>query len=122
MNVSTAGRLGRTGFLAYTISAAVFSGLISLALWRSGISLNYEAISIFAILAATPVYVPAIIRRLHDIGWSGWFWWIFYIPGISWFLLITLLIWPGSRSPNRYGIRGARQSADEPLWQPQGLE
>ncbi|MDM5089143.1 DUF805 domain-containing protein [Aeromonas bestiarum] len=32
-----------------------------------------------------------MVRRLHDTDRSGWWGWIFFVPGVSPFLLIYLL-------------------------------
>ena len=55
------------------------------------------------------VFLPglsAIVRRLHDIGRSGWWYWILMIPLVGFvasiaFLVVMLL--RGTPGPNRYG-------------------
>ena len=44
------------------------------------------------------------IRRLHDAGFSGWWYWLYVIPFGGWVLAIGLLLHPGERGPNAYGI------------------
>ena len=46
----------------------------------------------------------AAVRRLHDIGLSGWWWWIGVVaplPGA--FVLFVLLLLPSSPMDNKYG-------------------
>lgn len=53
------------------------------------------------------IFVASSVRRLHDMDRSGWWWWIFLVPGIGQFVFT---IWvgffppvPGENVPNRYG-------------------
>jgi len=43
------------------------------------------------------------IRRLHDIGRSGWWILLFLIPIIGWIWLLILLALPGNPEDNKYG-------------------
>ena len=42
------------------------------------------------------------IRRLHDIGKSGWWFFIAFVPCIGWIWLIVLLATAGVQGPNEY--------------------
>ena len=45
------------------------------------------------------------VRRLHDAGFSGWWYWLYAIPGVGGIVLeIGLWIHPGERGPNEYGL------------------
>lgn len=47
--------------------------------------------------------VMIMIRRLHDLNRTGW-WWIFsVIPFINLFMLVYLLCFKGTVGPNRFG-------------------
>ena len=51
-------------------------------------------------------YIPLIsltIRRLHDIGYSGWMILIAVIPWVGAFVLFIMMIMPSEDRPNRYG-------------------
>lgn len=50
------------------------------------------------------VVVPALVRRLHDIGWSGW-WLAIMAPALL--PLLLLLFWRGSELDNRFGAKPA---------------
>lgn len=68
------------------------------------IGLPYGYIYIFYCLA---VFIPGLavsVRRLHDIGKSGWFILINFIPiaGIIWYLV--LLCTNGVAGTNKYGV------------------
>jgi uncharacterized membrane protein YhaH (DUF805 family) len=64
---------------------------------------QYGAFSLFYSLA---VFIPGLavaVRRLHDIGKSGWYILVLIIPlvGIIW--LLILLVREGDRGANAYG-------------------
>ena len=63
-----------------------------------------------------PLFLPAIIKRLHDIGLSGWFSLLAFSsilgllePSISFYLfighilIVFLLLMPGQNKENKYG-------------------
>ena len=44
------------------------------------------------------------IRRLHDIGASGW--WVllaFFVPYVGWLILFVMSLLPSQPHPNKYG-------------------
>lgn len=43
------------------------------------------------------------IRRLHDIGYSGWYSLLKFIPFVNLFFIIGMIIIPGEKSSNRFG-------------------
>ena len=52
------------------------------------------------------VFVPGLavaIRRLHDIGKSGWYYLLFIIPIIGPIWLIILFVTEGEQGDNKYG-------------------
>ena len=51
-------------------------------------------------------YIPLLsqtIRRLHDIGYSGWFVLLGLIPYIGGFILFIMCVLPSQPHPNKYG-------------------
>ncbi len=53
------------------------------------------------------VLIPSIavgVRRLHDIGKSGWMLLVFLIPLVGWIWLIILLVTSGDEGENEYGL------------------
>ena len=54
------------------------------------------------ILLALPC-IMLIIRRLHDIGRSGWWWLLVFIPLINVIFGIYLMAKKGETGPNRFG-------------------
>ena len=54
------------------------------------------------------VFIPTIsvcVRRLHDTGRSGWWYWIAAIPLIGFIWLIVLMCLPSQEEENEYGPR-----------------
>ncbi|MBR3631693.1 MAG: DUF805 domain-containing protein [Elusimicrobiaceae bacterium] len=47
--------------------------------------------------------IPTQIKRLHDIGWSGWIILLALIPGINLILGLGLFLFSGTKGPNKYG-------------------
>jgi uncharacterized membrane protein YhaH (DUF805 family) len=58
------------------------------------------------LLFVLAVFVPNLavaVRRLHDLGKSGWMVLIGLIPLIGWFYMLYLYVQPGMAGPNQYG-------------------
>ena len=52
------------------------------------------------------VFIPSLavaVRRLHDLGKSGWFMLLVLIPIIGWIWLFVLMVTEGNYGPNQYG-------------------
>ena len=59
-----------------------------------------------ALLYALAVFIPNLgmhIRRLHDVGRSGWWLLLALIPLVGDILLLVWLALPGEPGPNRWG-------------------
>jgi uncharacterized membrane protein YhaH (DUF805 family) len=55
------------------------------------------------LLATAFMAIALVVRRLHDTGRSGWWWFIQVIPLVGLVVVIVLLASEGTRGPNRYG-------------------
>jgi uncharacterized membrane protein YhaH (DUF805 family) len=97
-----AGRASRSQYwywVLFTIIGAVFTAILDQAIFPDS---DYMPLnSIFNLLCFLPG-LAVIVRRLHDIGRTGWWWLIaFTIVG-----LIVLIVWACQKSdagPNVYG-------------------
>ncbi len=52
------------------------------------------------------VFVPNLavsVRRLHDVGKSGWMLLVALLPIFGWLYLLFLYLQPGESGPNRFG-------------------
>ena len=76
--------------IIFLVVAAILDNLLGLTFKIPGQSLPYGwlyvAYGLFTIVPSLAVFV----RRLHDIGKSGWYWFLGFIPLIG---AIILLIW-----------------------------
>lgn len=59
--------------------------------------------SVLYIMAIIVPSYAVTVRRLHDIGLSGW--WILtgFVPFVGVLVLLVFAIWPGQRGGNRWG-------------------
>jgi len=90
-------------YLFYTISvilAVILDNLLNLNFGNTGTGLIYVLYNIAIFLPVTAVTV----RRLHDVGKSGWMIFILLIPIIGAIWLLILLLTQGTPGENKYGI------------------
>lgn len=109
-------RTGRLGFFGYSLIAGVLMGGAHLAVIVSHIHGHPSpAIHVLAIvvgLAGGWVAMANMVRRLHDIGWSGR-WVVFVpIPVVGWILGFIISSRPGQRTANRFGPSHWKSGAD----------
>jgi uncharacterized membrane protein YhaH (DUF805 family) len=82
--------------------------------WVYGMVILNLIIAIFTVLIGSDYLIlvsilPGLfaishsIRRLHDIGLSGWFWLIIGIPVINFLFLLFLALKKGQDRENKYG-------------------
>tara|TARA_A100001037_G_C14796003_1_gene476794 strand:+ start:145 stop:522 length:378 start_codon:yes stop_codon:yes gene_type:complete len=50
-----------------------------------------------------PASICVMVRRLHDLGKSGWWWLIAFIPLIGGLILLFWFVSEGEDGPNYYG-------------------
>jgi uncharacterized membrane protein YhaH (DUF805 family) len=94
------GRAGRAEYWWFVLANFIVVVILS-ALSRVSV--------IFAVLYAVygiALIVPSIavgIRRLHDVGKSGWWLLISLVPLVGFIILIVFLATQGNPGPNQYG-------------------
>lgn len=82
----------------------IFGAIISISMEDA---LPVRMATIAMIILSLVLFIPSIalvVRRLHDIGKSGWWYFIIFIPcgvGFIWFLILMLT--EGDHSSNIYG-------------------
>ena len=59
--------------------------------------------------------LAVIVRRLHDIGKSGWFYFVSLIPFIGSIWLIILFATEGDKGPNQYGPDPKNPNIDQDI-------
>ena len=100
-----AGRSGRRAYWFYTLSYFVI--LLVLAIVDGAIgTLSTDGIGVLGGVAMLVHLIPAIsvtVRRLHDIGRSGWWLLIGFIPLVGIITLIVFACMPSQPGANRFG-------------------
>lgn len=73
-----------------------------------------EALIGVASLALLLPSLAVTVRRLHDTGRSGWWWFITLIPLVGPIVLIVFLATAGDQGPNKYGPPPAATGSAHP--------
>ena len=90
-------------FVLFNFIAAFVVGFIG------GVLAGATGVEAFAYLGAIynlAVLLPGFgvfVRRMHDIGRSGWWWLIAFIPIIGWIVLIVFCCLDSQPGDNQYG-------------------
>ena len=99
------GRLGRMRFIAWSLvlmlamaPAMLFGTLIM----QSSMMFGGFLIVAMALLVSV-VAIQFSVKRLHDIGWSGWLLLVSFVPVLGSIFQLLILLLPGSKGNNRYG-------------------
>jgi len=77
-----------------------------------------EPISLLQIAFGLILFIPSIaisVRRLHDIGKSGWWYLIAFIPLLGALVLLILFILPSEDRTNRYGVTKINKGESYPF-------
>jgi uncharacterized membrane protein YhaH (DUF805 family) len=82
---------------------ALINMIISIVLTFGGRSIGAEWIGSLYSLAVLVPGIAVAVRRLHDIGKSGWWLLIALIPLVGAIWLIVLLATDGTKEDNEYG-------------------
>ncbi len=85
--------------LIFLVAAMVIDNLLKTTIGNTGMGLIY-------ILYSLAIFIPdtaVVVRRLHDVGKSGWWYLIILVPlvGIIW--LVVLLLADSQPGTNQYG-------------------
>jgi uncharacterized membrane protein YhaH (DUF805 family) len=92
------GRMRRSEYFGYAFLLGLLTRGITY-LWEG--SYEDEPIKFLALLFIPMLYLYIIIaiKRLHDMSFYGWFFFISFIPLIN----LILVFWDGIEGPNKYG-------------------
>lgn len=106
------GRIGRLRYLAWslamTLVAMSIGGLGMLAAYglsdgASLLGIIGGLVAAVAVIAMLVVSIQIGVKRLHDIGWSGWLLLVNLVPVVGGVFSIIMLVVPGSTGANRFG-------------------
>lgn len=93
------GRSSLVQFWNYYLYSAIVGFIL-------GLILGLLHIQILALVAGIALFIPGIcigIRRLHDLGLSGVWYLIVFVPIIGSLSLLLMFSLPGEKSANAYG-------------------
>ena len=104
--VCFSGRARRKEYWMFTLFNAIVAFIVGLI---SGILARATDVAAFAFLGTIynlAVILPAmgvLIRRLHDIGKSGWWWLIGLVPFVGWIVILVFCCLDSQPGENQYG-------------------
>ncbi len=94
-------------FTLFNLIASVVLGIVDGAIFGIGVLGGLYALAIL---------LPAIsvtVRRLHDLGKSGWWYWIVLVPFVGFIILIYWLASAGTEGDNDYGSGDGRTTESD---------
>ena|SRR3989339_1642209 len=101
------GRSRRAEYWYFTLFNAIICIILSiidvLVISNSGTKITFGILSSIYSLAVLIPSIAVSIRRLHDIGKSGWMIFISLIPLIGSIWLLVLMVTNGNPGENKYG-------------------
>ncbi|EFR5459345.1 DUF805 domain-containing protein [Escherichia coli] len=99
------GRASRREFWWYHLFNLIFLGVlfcIDYTLNDAGISDGVYISSVYLLATFIPLFTLQV-RRLHDIGLSAWYLFVWCIPYIGGFILFVMNCIPSEKGDNKYG-------------------
>lgn len=100
--VGFSGRAGRREFWMFYLINAIILIALSLLFSLTREPLLYIPFFLYLVAVLLPT-LAAIVRRLHDTGRSGWWYFINFVPGVGSIILLVLLALEGQHGSNQYG-------------------
>ena len=102
---SLSGRASRSEYWFWVLGGFAFQmtmiiGSIVLAIVEIPV---LPGLMILAPILLVPGSITLVVRRLHDVGMSGWFWFVVLVPLIGAIYLIYLFVQEGDMGENAYG-------------------
>lgn len=82
------------------IIGAILGGIFGDAI--TGGIIGYILFALYSFATLLPG-LGVVVRRLHDVGKSGWFYFIALIPFVGGIWLLVLFCTEGDQGPNQYG-------------------
>ncbi len=85
------------------IGLMILDSVLGLDFELQGISLGYGYLYLIGLIVHFIPSLAVLVRRLHDVGKSGWFYFIFLIPIIGVLWLLVLYCTEGQKEDNKWG-------------------
>jgi uncharacterized membrane protein YhaH (DUF805 family) len=103
------GRSTRSGYFAVLLGTSFLGAIAGLVIGNGG-----EAQTIFGVMLCLPLFwlsACVCIRRLHDLGYSGWWTFVSLVPVVNVAFGIYLLFAPGQDHDNDFGPLTSKPSS-----------
>lgn len=100
------GRARRKEYWMFALFNAIFAIVLALLDELLGTVSKDIGVGIFGGLYSLAVILPGLalsVRRLHDVGKSGWWLFIAFIPLIGWIWFFVLTVTDSQPGTNQYG-------------------
>ena len=97
------GRLNRKPYILRGLLLNVVGFIVAFLIGLLGGPTGTDGVSIAVQLIFGIPGVMLAIRRLHDLGRSGWWWLLVFVPIVNLFLGIYLIFFKGQTGTNRFG-------------------
>ena len=100
------GRARRTEYWIYYIINSIIGGLLFFLDYLLGTTIDSLGLGVLYLVYALFVFIPGVavaVRRLHDVGKSGWMLLIALIPLIGAIWLLVLFLTDSNPGKNKYG-------------------
>ena len=85
------------------IGLMILDSVLGLDFELQGISIGYGYLYLIGLIVHFIPSLAVLVRRLHDVGKSGWFYFIFLIPLIGVLWLLVLYCTEGQKQDNKWG-------------------
>ncbi len=92
--------------LMYSVSLAAFAIILNLFIFTSSEISNLFLIFLLFLIFILAFMLPVIaihVRRLHDIGFSGWWYLLNFIPYLGSLVIFVMMLLPSQEGGNKYG-------------------
>jgi len=112
------GRARRKEYWMFTLFNMIFTFLAAIidnVVGTANVEVGY---GLFYFIYAIAVFIPALavcVRRLHDVGKSGWMIFISFIPIIGAIWLIVLLVKDSQQGANKWGNNPKQDNPENSL-------
>jgi uncharacterized membrane protein YhaH (DUF805 family) len=99
-------------FVLFNMIFAVVAMILDNALGMTILGLPYGIITLIYSLAVIIPSLAVVVRRLHDVGKSGWMIFISLIPIVGAIWLLVLMVTDGDTRDNEYGLSPKDEEID----------
>ena len=104
--VDFSGRARRKEFWLSSLMNMLVTFFLVLVFGLVAVAVEEPGIIALAYIYTLAVFLPSLsvlVRRLHDTGKSGWFYWMSLIPLVGGIILLIFLVQDSDPGPNIYG-------------------